>query len=67
MLLRIFSVLIVLAALIVGSIVIYLPRDQLVRLMVFRDFFEVALPILGVGALIKYLFTCQSCPKCNKE
>ena len=62
MVMRIFVTLIVLAAIIVGCLTIVWPRDQLVRLIIFRDFFDVSLPILGFGALVKYLFTCtRSC------
>lgn len=60
MLLRIFVFAVVLAAIIIGALAIYLPRDQLVRLIVFRDFFDVALPILAFGALVKYLCSCST-------
>jgi len=55
MLLRIFIGLIVLLAIIVGALALTLPREQIVRLIVFRDFFDISLPILAFGALIKYL------------
>ena len=55
----------ILAAIIVGALAIYLPRDQLVRLIVFRDFFDVSIPILGFGALIKYLCSCTGSCKCG--
>jgi len=57
MLMRIFVTLIIIIAIAVGVFALILPRDQLVRLIIFRDFFDVALPILGFGALIKYLCT----------
>ena len=57
MLLRIFVVLVVLVGILVGCLAMTLPRDQIVRLIIFRDFFDVSLPILAFGALIKYLFT----------
>ena len=62
MLLRIFVTVIVLVALISGALAWVLPRDQFVRIMVFRDFFDVAIPVLGFGALIKYLctFKCKN-------
>jgi hypothetical protein len=61
MLLRIFVILIVLVAFIVGVLALTLPREEIVRLIVFRDFFDVSLPILAFGALIKYLcsFKCR--------
>ena len=61
MVLRIFTALIVLVALVVGTLAVFgvvLPRNMIVvQLIVFRDFFDVALPILGFGALVKYLCT----------
>lgn len=54
---RIFVALIVIIAITVGILVLALSsnREQLVKLIVFRDFFDVSLPILAFGALIKYL------------
>lgn len=52
---RTFITIVILLGIIVGTLAVALPRDQLVRLIVFRDFFDVALPILAFGALIKYL------------
>ena len=58
MLMRLFVLLIILIAVAIGIFALVLPRDQLIRLIVFRDFFDVTLPILAFGALIKYLCTC---------
>lgn len=67
MLLRIFVTLIILIAVAVGVFALILPRDQLVRLIIFRDFFDVTLPILAFGALVKYLCTaCLKCQACHK-
>lgn len=57
MLLRIFVALVIIAAILVGTLVLVLQRDQLVKLIMFRDFFDVSLPILAFGALVKYLCT----------
>ncbi len=54
---RIFVTVIIIVAVAVGIFALTLPRDQLVRLIMFRDFFDVTLPILGFGALVKYLCT----------
>ena len=69
MLMRIFVSLIVLVAVAVGLLfALVLPRDQLIRLIIFRDFFDVTLPILAFGALIKYLCTCcVSCKMCHEK
>ena len=64
MVLRIFVALIILIAVGVGVFALALPRDQLVKLIIFRDFFDVTLPILAFGALVKYLSTC--CGSCGK-
>lgn len=57
MLLKIFIAVVILVALLIGTLVLILPRDELVRLILFRDFFDVSLPILAFGALVKYLCT----------
>jgi hypothetical protein len=63
MVMKIFVALIILVAIVVGICALVLPRDQLIRLIVFRDFFDITLPILAFGALVKYLCTC--CVKCE--
>jgi hypothetical protein len=66
MLMRIFIALIVLTAIVIGALVLFVPRDTLIKIMVFRDFFDVAIPILGFGALVKYLCSCcANCCKCK--
>lgn len=66
MVLRIFVALIILIAVGVGVFALALPRDQLVKLIIFRDFFDVTLPILAFGALVKYLSSCcVNCGNCN--
>lgn len=68
MLMRVFITLIVLIAIVVGIFAFYLPRDQLLKLIIFRDFFDVTLPILAFGALIKYLCTaCIKCKACHED
>lgn len=62
MLMKIFVSLIVIIAICVG-LGTQLPRDLLIKLIIFRDFFDAALPVLAFGALIKYLCTC--CMKCG--
>ena len=67
MYLKLFIGLIVAVGVIVGALALVLPREQIVHLIMFRDFFDVSLPILAFGALIKYLCTCRSCPNCDKK
>ncbi len=66
MLLRIFVLVVIIAALVVGVGVLAMPKEDIVRLIVYRDFFDVSLPILAFGALIKYLCTFH-CGKCCKK
>jgi multisubunit Na+/H+ antiporter MnhC subunit len=56
MIMRIFVAIIILTAITVGTLVLFVQRDMLVKIIYFRDFFDVAIPILGFGALIKYLW-----------
>ena len=51
-------------ALLVAVLVSVLPKDQLIYLVNITRFFEVMLPILAVGALLKYLCTpvCDCSP-----
>ena len=60
---KLFVAFIVVVAVIVGVSAIALPRDEIARLVMFRDFFDVSLPILAFGALVKYLTSgyCNSC------
>jgi hypothetical protein len=59
---RVFVSVIILIAVVVGILAMALHRDQLTNLIYFRDFFDVTLPILGFGALVKFLCTnCSSC------
>jgi hypothetical protein len=65
---RLFVTIIILIAIAVGVFALALHRDQLVTLIIFRDFFDVTLPILAFGALVKYLCTDMgSCGCCQKK
>lgn len=61
MALRLFVIFIIVVAILVGVFALVLPREQIVRLIIFRDFFDVSLPILAFGALIKYLCGSRQC------
>lgn len=65
---RLFVTVIIVIAIAVGIFALVLHRDQLVTLIIFRDFFDVTLPILAFGALVKYLCTChRQCSCCHKK
>lgn len=55
----IFSVLILLIATILAILTVCLPEDHLIKLISIFRFFDIMLPVLAVGALIKYLFSCN--------
>lgn len=68
MIMRIFVAAIILVAVVVGVLALNLDREPLIMLASFRDFFDVTMPILLFGALIKYLCTgCASCKRCHKD
>jgi len=67
MAMRIFVSLIVLVAILVGVLALTLSREDIVKLIVFRDFFDVSLPILAFGALVKYLCTCTRTKHCHDK
>lgn len=56
---RVLAVVFLVLALIMGIAVSVLPQEQLVSLVYVSRFIEVMIPILAVGALIKYLFSCR--------
>ena len=65
---RIFVTTIILIAIAVGIFALALNPDKLVTLIIFRDFFDVTLPILAFGALVKYLCTgCAKCCPCHQK
>lgn len=64
---KLFVGVIILIAVLIGILALTLPRDQLIPLIIFRDFFDIALPILGFGALVKYMCTCVRCDTCHTK
>lgn len=65
---QLFAAVVILVSIAVGVLALTLPREAVIQVIVFRDFFDTTLPILGFGALVKYLctFHCDSCGK-NKH
>lgn len=57
---KVFVIVIVIVAIIVGILGVVLPADRLHDLLIIVKFFDVMLPILAVGALIKYLCCCKN-------
>ena len=69
MLLKIFSTLMVVLVALVGVLILaqQIGYGPTVNLSVFRDFFDVSLPILAFGALIKYLCSFSCCQSGKKD
>lgn len=62
---RIFTTIIVVIALVMAIAVNVMSPEKLGYLVPVSRFFEVMIPILGVGALLKYLCCCHH--KCHDE
>ncbi|MEE3003030.1 MAG: hypothetical protein VX335_01635 [Pseudomonadota bacterium] len=58
---QMFKYFFVVLALLVAILVSVLPKEQLIYLINITRFFEVMIPILAVGALLKYLCYSDSC------
>lgn len=65
MYLKIWAVIIVIVALVVAILASVWPQERLSDIIYITRFFDVMLPILAAGALIKYLCTCSKCSKCS--
>lgn len=59
MLSKIYAIIAILVALLIGTLTITLPDAQIARVVLLTKFFLAMLPILGVAVLVKYLFKCQ--------
>lgn len=57
---KIFLGLVLGLALLMGILVLTLPQEHLDILVLISRFFEAMIPILAVGSLIKYLFSCST-------
>jgi|688.fasta_scaffold206042_2 hypothetical protein len=63
-----FAIFFVAIALLLALLASVLPQGQLTSIVYFSRFFDIMLPVLAVGALIKYLFTLnKSCAVCDKS
>ena len=57
---------IVILAVIVGVLSLVLSVESARYIVAIENFFGVMLPILAVGALVKYLFSCTAKKNCDK-
>lgn len=56
---KLIAVIFLILALLMGIAVSALPQDRLADLFFVSRFIEVMIPVLAVGALLKYLFSCN--------
>jgi len=66
---KIYGVLVLLIALVLGFLVINVSMDSVDKVMMVIKFFDVMIPVLAVGALLKYVFCGgkSSCCCCCKD
>lgn len=66
---KMFASVFILTALILGVLVSIWPHERMHEIVYITRFFEVMIPVLGVGALLKYLCSGGSscCYKKDKE
>lgn len=62
---KIISFLTIIIALTMATLASTLPLERLQSVVLALRFFESMLPVLGVGALVKYLFDLKMC--CKKD
>lgn len=58
---KIWAIIIIIIALIVAVLASVWPQERLSDIIYITRFFDVMLPILAAGALIKYLACCHHC------
>lgn len=58
---KVLAIIFVLIALILAILASFLPQDRLVSIIYISRFFDIMLPVLAVGALIKYLWSHKHC------
>lgn len=51
---------VVIVAVLVGLLFLFWPKDKMASLLAIPRFIEAVLPVLAIGALLKYLFCCSS-------
>jgi hypothetical protein len=64
---KLFSIFVLVVALLIATLVSVLSQEKLASLFYLSRFIEVMIPVLGAGALIKYLFSCGMCSGCKNK
>ena len=57
---KVFAIVVVLLAVVVGILACVMPISHIMSILIIMKFFNAMLPILGVGALVKYIMCCHS-------
>lgn len=63
---KIFTIAFIAIAVLMAILASVLPPEQIDYVIVVSKFFDVMIPVLAVGALLKYLCHCQKCGGCDK-
>ncbi|OGT31703.1 MAG: hypothetical protein A3E87_02905 [Gammaproteobacteria bacterium RIFCSPHIGHO2_12_FULL_35_23] len=62
---KLWAFIVVIVAIVIAVLAILLPQTALKPIFVITTFFDVMIPILAVGALIKYLSCCSKSKSCE--
>ncbi len=60
---KVFAIIVILIALILAALATLWPQERLADIIYVSRFFDVMIPVLAVGALIKYLCTRSRCTR----
>lgn len=61
---KVFAALVILIAVVLALVASFWPQDRLADIIYVSRFFDIMLPVLATGALIKYLCKCCKCCQC---
>jgi peptidoglycan/LPS O-acetylase OafA/YrhL len=66
---RIFAIVFIVIALLLAIFASILPQEKLATIIYISRFFDIMLPVLAVGALVKYLCShkWKSCVRCESK
>lgn len=66
---KVFAIIFIVIALLLAIFASILPQNQLTGIIYLSRFFDIMIPVLAVGALIKYLFChkWRSCVGCDAK
>ncbi len=62
---KIWAIIVIIVAIIIAILATVWPQDRLTDIIYVTRFFDVMLPVLAVGALVKYLCGCGTCGTCK--